>query len=97
FSQVIRGMCGVPVARLASGAGQSEIAAVVGGIVRAGRRPVLLGSSPAQVGGFGGSPTMVLNLTTTQYPHVLTQPPGAPWRARYRIWMSAASGAGAGV
>jgi len=97
FSQVIRGMCGVPVARLAPGAGSSEVAAVVSGIARAGRHPVLLGSSPAQVGGFGGSPTMVLNLSTTQYPHVLTQPPGAPWRARYRIWLSAVKPGNAGI
>ena len=97
FSQVIRGMCGVPVARLAPGAGSSDVAAVVSGIARAGRHPVLLGSGPAQVGGFGGSPEMVLNLETTQYPHVLTQPPGAPWRARYRIWLSAVSPANSGI
>ena len=97
FSQVIRGMCGVPVARLAPGTRSSELAAVVSGIARAGRHPVLLGSSPAQVGGFGGSPALVLNLTTTQYPHVLTQPPGAPWRARYRIWLATVSPGSAGV
>jgi hypothetical protein len=70
---------------------------VVSAIARSGRRPVLLGSSSAQVGAFGGSPAIVLNLSTTQYPHVLTQPPGAPWHARYRVWMATASQANAGV
>lgn len=97
FSQVVRGMCGVPVARLAPGTGSSQVAAVVSAIARAGRHPVLLGSSSAQVGAFGGTPSIVLNLSTTQYPHVLTQPPGAPWRARYRIWMATVRSASAGV
>ncbi len=48
FTQVIRGMCDVPVASLAPGAGSSELAVVVSGIARAGRHAVLLGSSPAR-------------------------------------------------
>ena len=97
FSQVIRGMCGVPVASLADNAAPATLPAVLGGIARAGRHPVVLGSKPAQVGAFGGSPLLVMNLATTQYPHELTQPPGAPWRARYMIWMASPGAPNAGV
>jgi hypothetical protein len=38
-----------------------------------------------------------MKLVTTQYPHELTQPPGAPWRAIYRIWMAAVGGTNSGV
>jgi hypothetical protein len=97
FSQVIRGMCGVPVGWVPQTAQQGAVQAVLAGIARSGRHPVVLGSTPAQVGAFAGSPTRVMNLTTTQYPHELTQPPGAPWRARYKIWMATAGAPGAGV
>jgi len=96
FSQVIRGMCGVPVASVAK-APPATVQAVLAGIASAGRHPVLLGSKPAQVGLFGGSPQLVMNLATTQYPHQLTQPPGAPWRARYMIWMASPGAPSAGV
>jgi hypothetical protein len=97
FSQVIRGMCGVPVGWVPQNAQQGAVQAVLAGIARSGRRPVVLGSTPAQVGAFGGSPTRVMNLITTQYPHELTQPPGAPWRARYEIWMATIGSPGTGV
>ena len=97
FSQVVRGMCGVPVAWVPAGAPPAVTDAVLTGIARAGRRAVVLGSRPDQVGAFGGSPTLIMNLSTTQYPHVLTQPPGAPWRARYVIWMASIGSSGARV
>lgn len=97
FSQVIRGMCGVPVAWVAPTAPASTVQAVLTGIAGSGRRAVLLGASPQQTGAFGGTPMLVMNLVTTQYPHELTQPPGAPWPARYRIWMSSPGAPSAGV
>jgi hypothetical protein len=97
FSQVIRGMCGVPVAWVAPRAPASTVPAVLAGIARSGRHAVLLGSSPQQVGAFGGSPSLIMNLATTKYPHELTQPPGAPWRARYMIWMASVGTPNAGV
>ncbi len=97
FSQVIRGMCGVPVGWVPQNSQQWAVQAVLAGIARSGRRPVVLGSTPAQVGAFGSSPTRVMNLDTTQYPHELTQPPGAPRRARYKIWMAMIGSPGTGV
>ena len=88
FTQVIRGMCGVPVAWMPQGSHASAIDAVLSGIAKAGRRPVVLGAKEAEVSGYGGSPTMVMNLDTTQDPHELTEAPGAPWSARYVIWMA---------
>jgi hypothetical protein len=92
FSQVIRGMCGVPVAWVSPKAPPSTIPAVLAGIAKSGHHAVALGSSPPQVGVFGGSPTLIMKLVTTQYPHVLTQPPGAPWRSSYRIWKTSIVG-----
>ncbi len=88
FTQVIRGMCDVPVAWMPQASQASSVDAVLSGIAKAGRRPVLLGAEPVEVSGFGGSPTLVMNLATTQDPHVLTQAPGAPWPVRYVIWMA---------
>jgi hypothetical protein len=97
FTQVIRGMCGVPVAWVSPKAPLSTIPAVLGGIAKSGHHAVALGSSPPQVGVVGGSPTLIMKLATTQYPHELTQPPGAPWRAIYRIWMASVGGTNSGV
>ena len=97
FGQVIRGMCGVPVAWMGRRSSQAQVDAVLGGILRTGRRPVVLGAKPGQVGAFGGTPMLIMNLVTTQSPHTLTQPPGAPWPARYVIWMAVASPTGVGI
>jgi hypothetical protein len=88
FTQVVRGMCGVPVAWMPQGSPPTAVDAVLAGILKAGRRPVLLGAKPAEITGFGGSPTLVMKLATTQDPHELTQAPGGPLPAKYVIWMA---------
>jgi hypothetical protein len=94
FSQVIRGMCDVPTAGM-PGASARDVQDVAFGIERAGRRPVLLAAQPSELAIYGGSPVRVLNLTTTQDPHTLTQPPSAPWPASYVIWMLTPGGSAA--
>jgi hypothetical protein len=96
FSQVIRGMCGVPVASMV-GQPPQAVQNVLVGIERVRRRPVLLGALPSEVSAYGGSPLRVLNLLTTQDPHTLTTPPTTPSPARYVIWMSAPGVTGARV
>jgi hypothetical protein len=88
FTQVIRGMCGVPVAWMPPGTAPAAVDAVLAGILKARRHPVILGARPTEITGFGGSPTLVMRLTTTQDPHDLTQAPGAPLPAKYVIWMA---------
>jgi hypothetical protein len=96
FLQVLRGMCAVPAASMA-GQPAPAVLAALHGISFAGRQPVLLAARPRQLAGLGGSPARVLDLKTTQDPHTLTQPPAAPWPARYVIWMAVPSSASLGT
>jgi hypothetical protein len=97
FSQVIRGMCAVPTASMI-GQPVGSAQAIVGGIIRAGRRPVLLGARPSQLDAYGGGgATQVLNLSTSQDAHTLTQPPTTLSPARYVIWMSSVGPVGTRV
>jgi hypothetical protein len=86
FTQVIRGMCGVPTAWMV-GQPAGAVDRVVSGIMSVGRHPVLLGSRSRQLSAFGGSPVRVLDLSTLQDSHNLTSPPTAPSRVHFSIWM----------
>jgi len=86
FAQVVRGICGTPAAVLAA-ATPGEVAAVVAGIQRAGRRPVLLAQQQPELTPFGGTPREVVNLLTTQEAHNLTTPPDRTWLIHYTVWM----------
>jgi len=87
FTQVIRGMCNVPVAAMDRPPPVS-LQPVISSIVSAHRRPVLLGADAAELNLFGSSPRRILNLTTTQDAHELTRPPTTTWPIHYTIWMS---------
>jgi hypothetical protein len=93
FTQVIRGMCGVPTASMV-GQPISSVLSVLASIEHAGWRPVLLGARPSQLYAYGGSPVRVLDLSTSQDPHTLTQPPTTLSPADYVIWMSSIGSAG---
>jgi hypothetical protein len=84
FSQVIRSMCATPTARMDSPT-TASVAAVVAGIERAGRRPVLLAGEQSQLAAYGGSAHEVLNLLTTQDGHELTSPPNRTWLIHFVI------------
>jgi hypothetical protein len=96
FAQVIRGECGVPVASMA-GQPDSAVSTVLTAISAAGRRPVVLAARAARLAAFGGSPVRVLDLSTTEDPHQLTQLPTAPAPIHYVIWMTAPAGSGVGT
>jgi hypothetical protein len=96
FSQVIRGMCGVPVAWMA-GQPVAAVDGVIRSISAAGHRAVLLAATRQKLAAFGGAPVRVLDLATTEDPHDLTQLPTTPQQVRYQIWMMAPGGAGIGT
>jgi hypothetical protein len=87
FTQVIRGMCNLPVAAMDHPPPVS-LQPVISSIVSAHRRPVLLGADAAELNLFGSSPRRILNLRTTQDAHELTRPPTTAWPIHYTIWMS---------
>jgi hypothetical protein len=90
FTQVIRGMCDVPVARM-NRPSLAGVQPVLTGITSAHRRPVLLGASSVQLGIYGEPARQVLDLNTTKDAGVLTHPPTTTWLVNYTIWMSQAS------
>jgi hypothetical protein len=96
FTQVIRGMCGVPAAVMA-GAAPGQVGAVVNEITVGGRRAVLLATSQADLARYRPAAREVLALATVQDAHVLTQPPASGWPVRYVLWMSGPGAAGAGA
>jgi hypothetical protein len=96
FTQVIRGMCGVPVAWI-SGRSVAAVDSVIGSISAAGRRPLLLAARKSQLAAFGGTPVRALDLITSQDPHQLTQLPTAPKQVHFQIWLTAPSAAGVGA
>jgi hypothetical protein len=96
FSQVIRGMCETPTTRIDS-ATASEVSAVESGIEKAGRRPILLAGTQAQLAPYGDSARKVLDLLTTQDAHELTQPPTRTWLIHFVVWMSNPGGVSGGA
>lgn len=96
FSQVIRGMCATPTARM-DDPSPASVASVVAGIERAGRRPVLLAGQQSQLAAYGGSTQQVMNLLTSQDAHELTQPPTRTWLIHFVIWMSQPGGVTGGA
>jgi hypothetical protein len=87
FAQVARGQCDTPAAVMDRPT-PAAVAAVVSGIQRAGRRPVLLAWDGSVLDPYGGAPRQVVNVLTTQDAHNLTMPPASPWPIRYTVWMS---------
>jgi hypothetical protein len=88
FAPTVRVLCGVPTASMAAGSSAASVEQVATSIERAGRRPVLLGSSRAAVSLFGIVPRVVLSLRTSGDAEVLTGPPAGNWPALYTVWMA---------
>jgi hypothetical protein len=87
FAQVVRGMCETPTAVLDQ-VTPATVSAVVSGIASTGRRPVLLAQAEGELASYGGTPSEVVNLLTTQEAHNLTSPPTRTWLIHYTVWMS---------
>jgi len=87
FAQVARGQCDTPTAVMGHPT-PAKVGAVVSGIQRAGRRPVLLARDGSVLTPYGGGPRQVVSLLTTQDAHNLTMPPDRPWPIWFTVWMS---------
>ena len=74
LDEVVRGMCGVPVAEI-DRAHVASTEQVVRGIERAGRRPVLLAGTRKPLVRFGAPIRQVMRLRSTQDMNALTAPP----------------------
>ncbi len=87
FTQVVRGMCGVPTGRIDSPT-HALIRQVVSGIASAGRQPVLLGSAQSQLAPYGGPSKQILWLQTTVDNSTLVNPPTSNVPFSWTIWIS---------
>jgi hypothetical protein len=85
--QVIRGMCGFPVAVVLYPQ-VSSMKQVIRGIVQAGRRPVVLARTPAELAPYGGTATQIMALRTRQDPRTLAVPPEATTGWDPDLWMT---------
>ncbi len=95
LAPVVRGICGQPAALLVLSPGASsassalELEQAAQAIEQIGRRPVLLGPSPASVSLPGLTPRRVISLTTSGDAQVLTGPPAGNWPVTYSVWLTA--------
>jgi hypothetical protein len=89
--QVIRGMCGNPVAVVAYPQ-VSSMKEVVRGIEQAGRRPVVLARTPAELAPYGGTATQIMALRTMKDPRTLAIPPRETTGWNPNLWMTEPGG-----
>jgi hypothetical protein len=87
FTEIVRGICGMPAARMNSPT-RGQVLAVVRGIAAAGRRPVLLGSAPSQLARYGGPTQRIMSLQTTVDTSTLVTPPETTSPFSWYIWIS---------
>ncbi|WP_424529267.1 hypothetical protein ACOZ38_06795 [Sphaerisporangium viridialbum] len=102
FTQVVRGMCRLPVAqvRLSGEAGAAaganadinvaapaDVTRLAGHIRSAGRSPVVLAAQQAQLAPYGPA-TQVVKLRTRQDERSLVDPPNGTWSLTIDVWMA---------
>ena len=92
FAQVVRGQCATPTAILDHPTAKT-VGAVLSGIERAGRRPVLMAQHQSLLAPYGGGPRQVVNLLTTQDADDLTTPATRTSPIQYTVWLSDPVGA----
>jgi hypothetical protein len=80
-------MCGDPVAVVIYPQ-VSSLKAALRGIVQAGRRPVVLARTPAELAPYGNTATQVLALRTRRDASTLAVPPRATKRWKPELWMT---------
>ncbi|GLW96038.1 hypothetical protein [Microtetraspora sp. NBRC 16547] len=91
FTQLVRGQCGIPTARIKNPKGSSvalgfDVRRLIGEVRETGRRPVLVAAQEDQLAPYGTA-TQVLRLDTTQDERSLADPPDAVWSLKVDVWM----------
>jgi hypothetical protein len=87
LAEVVRGMCGLPVAEI-DRAHVASTEQVLRGIERAGRRPVLLAGTQKPLVQFGAPIRQIMRLRSTQDMNALTAPPLHTIPFKVTVWMS---------
>ncbi len=92
FAQLIRGMCGVPTGRATVYAGSStarerDVARISRKIIKAGRRPVILGADASDVAPYGPA-RRVFHVFTRRDSGNLTAAPQGTWSLTINVWMA---------
>ncbi|GAA3117037.1 hypothetical protein GCM10010466_05040 [Planomonospora alba] len=92
FTQLVRGVCGVPAAEVAQVPGTdlaspADVARLTGRVRAAGRVPVLLAAEAGQVAPYG-TPVQVMRLRTRQDERSLTEAPDGTWSLAVDVWMA---------
>ncbi|MGJ6966379.1 hypothetical protein ACSDR0_31160 [Streptosporangium sp. G11] len=91
FTQVVRGVCGLPAARLTIYRSDipraADVARLAARVRAAGRTPVLLAAESRQLSGYG-TPVHIMNLRTRQDDRSLVDPPNNTWSLAADVWMT---------
>jgi hypothetical protein len=68
------------------------VTSLISGAERAGRHPVVLGSSASSLSSYGGTPREILSLETSTLTPSLIRPPQGVSTTRYTLWLWAPDG-----
>ncbi|GGL09299.1 hypothetical protein [Planomonospora parontospora] len=93
FTQLVRGVCGVPAARVEVAPGTdlpspADVTRLIGRIRAAGRTPVLLAAEAGQLAPYG-TPVRAMALRTRQDERSLTEAPNGTWSLSIDVWTAA--------
>jgi hypothetical protein len=92
FTQLVRGMCGVPSGRVevrpgTNTATSQDVARISARIIAAGRRPVLLGSDRKDVAPYG-TPVQAFHVSTRRDSSSLVHAPKGTWSLTINVWLA---------
>ncbi|MEV4294973.1 ArnT family glycosyltransferase [Microbispora rosea] len=92
LTQVLRGQCGLPTARVVYPEGsdvplRADVLRLAGAVRHTGRVPVLLAAEPEQLMAYGPA-TRVMSLRTRQDERSLVDPPNGTWSLTIDVWMT---------
>ncbi|MER6828377.1 hypothetical protein ABT352_20520 [Streptosporangium sp. NPDC000563] len=91
FTQVVRGVCGLPAARLTIYRSDlpkaADVARLAARVRSVGRTPVLLAAESRQLSQYG-APVHIMNLRTRQDDRSLVTPPNGTWSLAADVWMA---------